>query len=163
VLWSQLYKTENSLHNLLKMNGFQVMRTASWSDESKCNLIVLELEERRLSQIRSHYGPPVSRTEESESFLKKHLGAPETVSGPRVQRDRWVVEKRRRYTDAEVLIKESLREGGKAIGVASKIVPALRDSFKILVNGEIADSCRKHRGLAVFLTEYLEGRPSWID
>ena len=163
VLWSQLYKTENSLRNLLKMNGFQVMRTASWSDEFKCNLIVLELEERRLSRIRSHYGPPVSRTEESAGFLKKHLGAPETVSGPRVERDRWVVEKRRRYTDAEVLIKESLKEGGKAIGVASKIVPALRDSFKIFVNEEIADSCRKHRGLAVFLTEYLEGRPSWLD
>ncbi len=163
VLWSQLYKTENSLRNLLKANGFQILRSASWSDEEKVNVIVLEVDRSRLSPIRSHFGPPVSRENESESFLEKHTGASDTVSGPRVEGDRWVVEKKRKHTDAALLIKESLRQGGKTVGVASKILPALRNGFRVFVNGEIAGMSRRSRGLSLFLTEYLTGRPKWLE
>ena len=162
VLWSQLYKTENSLRNLLKANGFQVLRTASWSDEKKCNVIVLEVEVKRLSPIVRHFGPPVSRVTESERFLEKYVGAPEAVSGPRVEDDRWVVEKKRRRVDAASLIRMSLSDGGKTIGVANKISPVLREKFKVLVNEEIADLCEKRRDLNLFLTDYLMGRPTWL-
>ena len=162
VLWSQLYKTENSLRNLLKANGFQVLRTASWSDEKKCNVIVLEVEVKRLSPIVRHFGPPVSRVTESERFLEKYVGAPEAVSGPRVEGDRWVVEKKRRHVDAASLIRMSLSDGGKTIGVANKVSPVLREKFKVLVNEEIADLCEKCRDLSLFLTDYLMGRPTWL-
>jgi len=163
VLWSQLYKTENSLRNLLKANGFQILRTASWSDEKRCNVIVLEVDRRKLSPIMSHFGPPVSRATESERFLEKYVGAPETVSGPRVERDRWVVEKKRRHTDAVSLVRASLMEGGKTIGVANRIVQALRKNFMVLVNEEIANICRRHQDLSLFLTGYLAGRPTWLE
>jgi len=163
VLWSQLYKTENSLRNLLKANDFQVLRTASWSDEKKCNVIVLEVERKRLSPIMKHFGPPVSRMTESERFLEKYVGAPEAVSGPRVEGDRWVVEKKRRHVDAASLIRTSLSDGGKTIGVANRITPALRKNFRVLVNEQIAGVCRRHRDLGLFLTEYLAGRPTWLE
>jgi len=163
VLWSQLYKTENSLRNLLKANGFQVLRTASWSDEKRCNVIVLEIDRRALSPIVSHPGPPVSRSVESQRFLEKYVASPETVSGPRVEGGRWVVEKKRRHTDAKSLVKKSLRDGGKAIGVANKISPVLRENFRVLVNEEIAAVCKKHGDLGLFLTDYLVGRPRWLD
>jgi len=163
VLWSQLYKTERSLCNLLKANDFRVTRSASWSDEETFNVIVLELERARLSSVRSRFGPPVSREAESRSFLEKHLGARETASGPRIEGDRWVVERTRRYTEAATLIRESLRDGGKSIGVANRISPVLRKNFKVLLNEEIESSCRNRRGLALFLTEYLRGRPSWLE
>jgi len=163
VLWSQLYKTENSLRNLLKANGFQVVRTASWSDEDKVNLIVLEVDRRTLPPIRTHFGPPVSRESESASFLEKHTASSETVSGPRVEGDRWVVQKKRKHTDAPLLIKESLRQGGKNVGVASRIMPALENGFRILVNSEIASVSKRSRGLGLFLTEYLTGRPKWLE
>lgn len=162
VLWSQLYKTENSLRNLLKANGFHIMRTASWSDEEEINVIVLEMESSKLSPTKSHFGPPVSKANESESFIEKHLGAAGTVSGPRVEEDRWVVEKTRKYADAALLIRESLEESGRTIGVASKILPAMQSGFKVLVNGEIFGPCKRSRGLSLFLTEYLMGRPSWL-
>jgi len=162
VLWSQLYKTENSLRNLLKANGFEVLRTASWSDEKKCNVIVLEVERRRLSPIMRHFGPPVSRVTESERFLEKYVGAPEAVSGPRVEGDRWVVEKKRRHVDTASLVRMSLSDGGKTVGVANKISPVLREKFKILVNEEIADLCKKRRDLSLFLAGYLMGRPTWL-
>jgi len=163
VLWSQLYKTERSLCNLLKANDFRVIRSASWSDEETFNVIALELEKARLSPVRIHLGPPVSREAESQSFLEKHLNARETATGPRIEGDRWVVERTRRYTDAATLIRESLRDGGKSIGAANRISPVLRKGFRVLVNGEIAGSCRNRRGLALFLTEYMRGRPSWLE
>lgn len=163
VLWSQLYKTENSLRNLLRANGFEILRTASWSDERKCNVIALELESRKLSQAVRHLGPPVTRAAESERFLGKYVGLPETVSGPWVERDRWVVEKKRRHTDAVALIRASLRDGGKEIGVANRIAPVLRRKFRVLVNGEIVDVCRGNRDLNSFLTGYLAGRPAWLE
>jgi len=163
VLWSQLYKTENSLRNLLKANDFQVLRTASWSDEKKCNVIVLEVEMKRLSPIMRHFGPPVSRVTESERFLEKYVRAPEAVSGPYVEGDRWVVEKKRRHMDAASLIRMSLSDGGKTIGVANRIMPALRKNFRVFVNEQIADTCSKHRDLSLFLTGYLAGRPTWLE
>jgi len=163
VLWSQLYKTENSLRNLLKANDFQVLRTASWSDEKKCNVIVLEVERKRLSPIMRHFGPPVSRVTESERFLEKYVRAAEAVSGPRVEDDRWVVEKKRSHMDAPSLIRASLSEGGKGIGVANRIIPALRKSFKVLVNEQIVGICSRHQDLNLFLTDYLAGRPTWLE
>jgi len=163
VLWSQLYKTENSLRNLLRANGFQVLRTASWSDEKRCNIIVLEVDRRMLSPVVRHLGPPVSRSVESQRFLEKYVGSPEAVSGPRVEDGRWVVEKKRRHTDAKSLVRASLRDGGKAIGVANKISPVLRENFRVLVNKEITGLCKKHRDLSLFLTDYLLGRPTWLN
>jgi len=163
VLWSQLYKTENSLRNLLRANGFQVLRTASWSDEKRCNIIVLEVDRRMISPVVRHLGPPVLRSVESQRFLEKYVGSPEAVSGPRVEDGRWVVEKKRRHTDAKSLVRASLRDGGKTIGVANKISPVLRENFRVLVNKEITDLCKKHRDLSLFLTDYLLGRPTWLD
>ncbi len=163
VLWSQLYKTENSLRNLLKANGFRIMRTASWSDEEKINVIVLEIESSKLSPAQSHLGPPVSKANESERFIEKYLDAAAgTVSGPRVEGDRWMVEKTRKHVDAALLVRESLEESSRAIGVASRILPAMQSGFKVLVNDEIVAVCKRNRGLTLFLTEYVMGRPSWL-
>ena len=163
VLWSQLYKTENSLRNLLRANGFEVLRTASWSDEKRCNILMLEVERRAISPVFRHLGPPVSRPVESQRFLEKYLGSPETVSGPRIEDGRWVVQKKRRNVDARSLVGKSLRNGGKEIGVANKISKVLRKNFKILVNDEVAKLCKEHHDFRSFLTRYLIGRPSWLS
>jgi len=163
ILWSQLYKTERSLRNLLQENDFEVSRSASWSDEENANTILFELTGATLSQSKRHLGPPVSRREESERFLAKHLKREDTVSGPWIEDDRWVVEKLRRNRSAELLLETSLRSGGRAVGVASRVAESIRRGFKILLNEEIISLYRSNRQFSNFLCIFLRGRPSWID
>jgi len=163
ILWSQLYKTERSLRNLLQENDFEVSKSTSWSDEEKCNIILFELIGATLSKSKKHLGPPVSRREESEKFLKKHLMSKDTVSGPWIEDDRWIVEKLRRNRNAELLLEMSLRSGGRAVGVASRVAESIRRGFKILLNEEIIPLYRSNRQFSIFLCSFLKGRPSWID
>jgi len=163
ILWSQLYKTERSLRNLLQESDFEVSKSACWSDEEKCNIILFELIGATLSKSKKHLGPPVSRREESEKFLKKHLMSKDTVSGPWIEDDRWIVEKLRRNRNAELLLEMSLRSGGRAVGVASRVAESIRRGFKILLNEEIIPLYRSNRQFSIFLCSFLKGRPSWID
>ncbi len=63
VLWSQLYKTERALTNLLKTNDFQVIRTGSWTDEKSMNLILFELETERLPRTATPQRPTSKQNE----------------------------------------------------------------------------------------------------
>lgn len=163
ILWSQLYKTEKSLRNLLQENDFEVSKSASWSDEEKCNVILFELPIATLSKSRRHLGPPVSRREESERFLEKHLNREDTVSGPWIEDDRWIVEKLRRNRSAELLLEMSLSSGGRSVGVASRVAESIKRGFKILLNEEIISLYRSNMQFSSFLCSFLKGRPSWID
>jgi len=164
ILWSQLYKTERSLRNLLQENDFEVSKSASWSDEEKCNIILFELTSATLSKSKRHRGPPVSRREESGKFLKKHLNKEDTVSGPWIEDDRWIVEKLRRNRSAELLLETSLSSGGRAVGVAGRVAESvIKRGFKILLDEEIISLYRSNRQFSNFLCSFLKGRPSWID
>ncbi|MEM3193974.1 MAG: hypothetical protein QXH97_03200, partial [Candidatus Bathyarchaeia archaeon] len=101
------------------------------------------------------------KIDDCKRFLKKHLASEHVLSGPMVEGDRLVVERRRRYTDAVNLLRDKLRDGGRSIGVASLVSKAFLESLEILVNEEIRDFYASNRDFAVFLTKYLRGRPSW--
>ncbi|NWF87410.1 CCA tRNA nucleotidyltransferase [Candidatus Bathyarchaeota archaeon] len=163
VLWGQLYKSQRSLNKLLQLNDFNILRSLPWSNEKALNMFVFELEQRFLSPTKKHLGPPLEREHECENFLKKHLGSSSTVSGPFIEGGRWVVEQRRKYTDAVVLLNAKLRDGGRNAGVAEQISQKLRKSFKIFVNDEIAKIYGKNGDFAKFLTEFLSGKPKWLE
>jgi tRNA nucleotidyltransferase (CCA-adding enzyme) len=163
VLWGQLYKSQRSLNKLIQLNDFNVLRSMSWSDEKSLNVFVFELEQRFLSPVKKHLGPPLEKEQESGDFLKKHLGNSGTVSGPFIEDGRWVVEQRRKCTDAVVLLRDRLKDGGRNAGVAEQISQKLRKGFKIFVNEEVAAVYGKNSEFAGFLTEFLSGRPKWLE
>jgi len=162
ILWGQLYKTQRSLHQMLVQNDFCVVKDAVWSDEKALNLLLFEVENRLLPLARKHFGPPIDKRAECERFLNKHRGAPSTVSGPRLENGRWVVETKRKHTDVVELLKEKLREDARQVGVAGLISKALMTSRQVLVNEEITKTYLSHEEFAEFLTEYLIGKPKWL-
>jgi len=162
VLWSQLHRTERSLRNLLKQEGYNVTRSASWSNEKDLNVILFELENVSLSPVRKHVGPPVARAQASELFLQKHMNRNQTVSGPWVDDDRWAVGQLRDNTNAVALVRSRIRDGGRQIGVASKIVPVLRGHCGVLAGRALISFYRKDRDAARFITSFLKGRPAWL-
>jgi tRNA nucleotidyltransferase (CCA-adding enzyme) len=162
VLWGQLYRTKRSLRKLLETNDFTVLRDAVWSNESSLTVIVFELEQQVLPNVKKHLGPQLERQAESEKYLSKYLNDTHVLSGPHVEDGRWVVELPRKYTDAKLLFSEKLQDGGKNAGVADIIAEAIKAELKIFVDEEILKAYTENSDFAVFLTEFLAGKPFWL-
>jgi len=163
VLWGQLYKSQRSLRKLLELNDFAVLRDLPWSNEKGVNMIILELEDCCVPKVRRHVGPPLEKEKECEKFVAKYVESPEAVSGPYVEDGRWVVLVRRKFTDACTLLKDRLKDGGRKAGVAEGISSVLKKNFKVLANEEIVDVYERNGEFALFLTEFLRGRPKWLE
>jgi tRNA nucleotidyltransferase (CCA-adding enzyme) len=163
VLWGQLYRTKRSLHKLLELNGYRILKDAVYSNEKTLNVFAFELEQQVLPNIKKHLGPPLERQAECDTFLAKYNDNPQVISGPYIEDGRWIVMVPPKNTDAAVLLKEALADGGKNVGVSELIAKALMKEFLILVNGEIIQTYKSNRDFAAFLTGFLVGKPFWLE
>ena len=162
VLWGQLFRSLRSLQKIIEQNDFKILNSGVWSDEIKSHMFVFELENRFLSNIKYHLGPPLPKIEECEKFLLKYLGSDSIISGPRLENGRWVVDLKREFTDVIDLLKEKLLNDRNGIGLADIVLESI-DSSKIFVNEEVLSFYSKKPKFAGFLTEYIKGRPSWLN
>ncbi|MGB9853938.1 MAG: CCA tRNA nucleotidyltransferase [Candidatus Bathyarchaeales archaeon] len=163
VLWGQLYKSQRSLTKLLQLNDFKPLRCAAWSNEENLNMFLFELESRFLPPIKKHLGPPMEKEGDCKNFLAKHMGNQSVVSGPYIEDGRWVVELQRKHVDAVALLNEKLMDGGRNAGVAKEVSQVLSQGFRIYVNEEIAEIYEENGDFAKFLTEFLSGKPKWLE
>lgn len=162
VLWGQLYRTQRALSKLLEINDFNVLREAVWSDEETLTCFVFELEQRLLSNIKKHVGPPLEYEKECEDFLQKYTENSCVVSGPYIESGRWIAQVPRKYVDAVVLLQGKLKDGGENAGVARLISKAIETGYNILVDGNILEIYSNHKRFAAFVTEFLQGKPLWL-
>jgi len=162
ILWGQLYRSQRAIKNLVEQFDFKVVRSDVWSDEKSAFIFIFEVNSRFLPALERHVGPPIERVDDCERFLSKHLASEQILSGPRVEGDRLIVERRRRYTDVVSLLRDKLKDGGRNLGIASLVSKALVDSLEILVNEEITGFYSSNSDFAAFLTKYLRGKPSWL-
>jgi len=162
ILWGQLYKSLRSLHKLVELNDFSLLRGIAWSDEKTINMFVFELGHCCIPRVKKHLGPPLEKEIECERFLLKHQDGSGTVAGPYVEDGRWVVQVRRKFTDVCALLCERLKDGGKNAGVAEQISQVLKKGFNVVVNEEIVEVYKKNEEFAVFLTELLSAKPKWL-
>jgi len=162
ILWGQLYRSQKALRNLIINYDFKILVDSIWSDEKNLNVFVFELVSRFLPNMKHHLGPPLENRVGCESFLQKHTGADSTVSGPRIEDGRWIVDVKRQYTDVVELLNKTLIDGGKRAGVAEMVSKAMSESVQILVNEEVMDMYSTSAEFAKFLTDYLGGKPRWL-
>jgi tRNA nucleotidyltransferase (CCA-adding enzyme) len=163
VLWSQLYRTERALTNLLMTHDFEVIRSAAWSDEKNLNVLLFELETNRIPASKKHAGPPVSRVTESTSFVSKYQSNPSTLAGPWIESERWVVEKKRSQVSASVLLRAAIRAAGTRVGVASRLSRAFKKNLSVVEGAAIGGLLSKNVEFGRFMRTYLSGRPTWLD
>jgi len=162
VLWGQLYRTKRSLRKMLELNEYKVLKNAVWSNEKNLSIFTFELEEQVLPKIKKHLGPPLERELEGENFLAKYTNNKAVISGPYIEEGRWMVMVPRKTTDATVLLKEKLADGGKNAGFADLIAESIQKNLKVLVNNEINAEYAENADFAGFLTEFLCGKPFWL-
>ena len=162
VLWGQLYKSQRSLRKMIQQHDFTVLRDDVWSNEKNLNIFIFEVENRFIPNMKRHLGPPLRKRMECENFLRKHVGADSTVSGPRIEEGRWVVDVKRKHTDVVNLLNEKLGDCGRSDGVAELVSKAVADSLEVFVNDEALKLYSANPEFAKFLTEYLEGKQRWL-
>jgi tRNA nucleotidyltransferase (CCA-adding enzyme) len=161
VLWGQLQKSLKAISGFLGVADFQVMRSTVWSDEASRHVLVFELEEAVLPGVVRRMGPPVRMEDSSQRFVEAHAGTDDTVSGPWIEGERWLVEVRRPEPEARRLLAQALEDGGRDIGVSRGIGERMRRGFSVLVGDEIDEYLDAE--FAIFLDGFLRGRPGWLD
>lgn len=161
VLWGQLYKSLRAIKKLLIQNDFNVLKASAWSDERARNVLIFALESSLIPSSKRHIGPPID-SREAVSFLAKHAGVDSTLVGPWIEGDRWMVGVKRKYTNAASLLQDKLKDGGRDAGVAKKFAEGIKGSLKVLVNEEILSLYSSDKAFAVFLSDFLQGKPKWL-
>jgi len=162
VLWGQLYKTEKALRNMFEQNDFHVLRDCAWSNEHDLNVLVFEVEHGELPLVKRHLGPPIWKRMECGNFLRKHVSSPDTVSGPYIEDDRWVVQIKRKHKDVVALLSEKLKDGGRQVGVAEFISQVFKKTLEVKLNEQIMNLYSSSPEFTKFVTEYLEAKPRWL-
>jgi len=80
-----------------------------------------------------------------------------------MERDRWVVLKRRDCTSAIALLEASLKSGGRDVGVASEPRRAFQRKVEILNGVSIGKLATRNPAFARALSSFLSGRPTWLE
>jgi len=163
ILWGQLYRSQRILRTMLKQHDFNIICDSVWSDEEDISVLIFELEQQILSPFKKHLGPPIEKKTECERFLRKHMNVSQTVSGPRIECGRWVVETKRRQRDAVKLVYEKLKgKDGQRLSLPYLIAESVRKDFEVFVNEECLSLYSSNPEFAKFLTQFLDGKPQWL-
>ena len=162
VLWGQLFRTKRALSKMIELYDYKILKDSVWSNEKTLSVFVFELEQQFLPNVKKHLGPPLEREAECENFLAKYANNKTVISGPYIEDGRWIIEVPRKSTDVVVLLKEKLADGGKNAGVAELIAESISKKVKIVVNSEISEVYVENGDFAVFLTDFVFGKPFWI-
>ena len=161
VLWGQLLKIENSITELMTRQDFHPVRSIVWSDEAQSSAIFVELDSLTLPEVQLRKGPPVSKMDDSQGFLDRHLEARDTVRGPWIEADRWVVDKKRTILNVEQLLTGALKDPRLGLTVPDQLNSSFRKNVKVLENRKIL-ALLGLEGFDQALSEFLAAKPAWL-
>jgi tRNA nucleotidyltransferase (CCA-adding enzyme) len=161
VLWGQLLKVENSLVELMVRQDFNAVRSTVWSDESRSSAILIELNSSILPGVQMGQGPPVSKQDDSQAFLDRHLNARDTLRGPWVEGNRWVVDKKRRILTIKQLVLTALKDQKLGLALPEQLGRSFRQSVRVLQDEQIL-SLLGREGFDQALSEFLAAKPAWL-
>jgi len=161
VLWGQLMKLERSMLEIMAREDFHTYRSTLWSNEKQESAILVESDQTKLPAVKVQRGPPVSKGVDSTAFLEKHLRARDTVRGPWIEGDRWMVEKKRKISTIGELVKAAVREEAYGLTMPKQLGESFRRSAKVLQDREVLHMLSRN-GFDKSLWEFLEAKPSWL-
>jgi tRNA nucleotidyltransferase (CCA-adding enzyme) len=161
VLWGQLLKIENSLTELMTRQDFHPVRSMVWSDEGQSSAIFVELDSLTLSEVQLRKGPPVSKMDDSQGFLDRHLDARDTVRGPWIEADRWMVDKKRRILTVEQLVMGALKDPRLGLTIPEQLNNSFRQKVKVLESKKVL-ALLGREGFDQALSEFLAAKPAWL-
>jgi tRNA nucleotidyltransferase (CCA-adding enzyme) len=132
-----------------------------WSDETRSSAVFVELDSLTLPEVQLRKGPPVSKMDDSQGFLDRHLDARDTVRGPWIETDRWVVDKKRTILTVEQLLVSALKDPRLGLTIPDQLSNSFRKNVGILENRRILGLLGRE-GFDQALSEFLVAKPAWL-
>jgi tRNA nucleotidyltransferase (CCA-adding enzyme) len=160
VLWGQVHRIRRKIEGELVRAGFNVLRSADWTDESREVILLFALDRDTLPGSLMHVGPSAFDYPNSEAFLAKQRSNKRVVSGPFIKDERWVVILRRDHVRADETLRATLCSKGFLAGLS----PNAARSFKrarIMCDESLTPKNVTEEGLRM-VAEFLAGRPRWM-
>ncbi|CQH47465.1 tRNA adenylyltransferase, CCA-adding [Halobacterium hubeiense] len=145
-LYPQLYRSRDGLVRGLEIEGFEVLRAATWADDRA--VLFAELSVSELPAVERHEGPPVHVGGHAQGFYEKYADG--DAAGPFLDGDRYVVEREREVTTAEEFVRDQL--GEVALGAHVESIVEAGD-YDVLAGDEVAALAD---GFGTELAEYFE-------
>jgi tRNA nucleotidyltransferase (CCA-adding enzyme) len=161
VLWGQLLKMEKALTELMIRQDFHPIRSTVWSDEGRSSAILVEMDTSTLPGVQLRQGPPISKMDDNQGFLDRHLNAKDTVRGPWIEDGRWVVDKKRRILTIEQLVTMALKDRKLGLALPEQLNSSFRQNVKVLENRQIVRLLGRE-GFDQALLEFLVAKPAWL-
>ncbi|PSQ20349.1 CCA tRNA nucleotidyltransferase [Halobacteriales archaeon QS_9_67_15] len=152
-LYPQLDRSLEGVTSELDRRGFDVLRAATWADESGVLFAELEVAER--PAIERHEGPPVHVREHAEGFYEAYAdGDPEDGTyGPFLDGNRYVVERPREFeTAVGFLESDALFD----VALGAHVESALESGYDVLAGEKVSELAE---AFGVELASYLDPRP----
>ena len=132
-LYPQLRKSLTGIVDGLERHDFGVVRSTTIADSDRSVLLV-ELADTTRPTIERHEGPPVAVRDHAEGFFESYVDD-DTVYGPFLDGDRYVVERQRAVTDARAYLdSDAIFE----VALGAQIETALADGYELLWDEAVA-------------------------
>ncbi|MFP8955214.1 CCA tRNA nucleotidyltransferase [Natrialbaceae archaeon A-CW3] len=130
-LYPQLRKSLEGVRRGLDDRGFEVCRADSFADETA--VLYLELAVTERPAIERHEGPPVYVRTHAEGFFDAYA-SDDTVYGPFLDGDRYVVERERDYRSAIAFLES---DDLFSVSLGAHVETALEENYCVLVDDEV--------------------------
>ena len=132
-LYPQLRKSLAGIVDGLERHDFGVVRSTAIADTDRSVLLV-ELADTTRPAIERHEGPPVAVRDHAVGFFESYVDD-DTVYGPFLDGDRYVVERPRAVTDARAYLdSDAIFE----VALGAQIETALADGYELLWDEAVA-------------------------
>ncbi len=149
ILYPQMKKFERNIGQLLEAGDFKVMGMDSHAMKDVL-VIIAELESGELKPAMLHRGPPVTVSENSESFLAKWRSSPDAMSSLFIKDGCWHVFARRKHPLAVSLLESSIKDID-----AGKNLNSFIDSVKVF------DGIPEDGQILEAISNYMDKRLPW--
>ncbi|MFH1234263.1 MAG: CCA tRNA nucleotidyltransferase [Candidatus Diapherotrites archaeon] len=156
VIWGQMRKFKKHLHSGFELYGFLPRRVELFAEEGKGMDYFVELESLELNPTIIFTGPPAWDDRHSKAFIAKHS---KPLTGPRIEKGRWVVEEPRKYISAIALAKVFLQTRKKL--EKPPFTKALAKA-KFLKKSEFLAAAKKDPFFKSNLSRFLEGKEGFL-
>jgi tRNA nucleotidyltransferase (CCA-adding enzyme) len=140
ILYPQIYKAMDSFERLLTSEGFRTYSKKVCEKDGFVG-ILFELEVFELPKVRKHIGPPVDERAHAERFYEKYSHNAHTLSDVYIEKGRYCIDLRRKYTKAHKLLIERMRE----CSLGKHLKEYLPENAKVLVGKDIIEKGKVFR------------------
>jgi len=160
IIWGQLHRIRKRFETKLLESGYDVIRSADWTDEKREALVLIAIETTELPMVDVHEGPPVTDYANSEIFLSKYGRDARLVSGPFMRNGRWCLLLKRDTFSIRRSLLHALSDARFLGGMPEESVGAIKKS-EIAAGKGVLSISRSKEG-AEFILRFLHGREWWI-